>query len=80
MTKCFSPSSGDWDISQQKNIFQIIPANKIGVKLTDSFMIIPKKSLSWAIGMGKNILKPSKDDNFHRICQVVNCQYRKYFN
>ena len=41
-TKYFSPGSGNWDISQQKNIFQIIPADKIGVKLTDSCMMIPK--------------------------------------
>jgi len=78
-TKYFSPGSGDWNISQQKNIFQIIPAGKIGVKLTESYMMIPKKSLSWVIGMGKEIIIPSKGDNSCKTCLAENCQFRKTF-
>lgn len=78
-TKYFSPGSGDWDIHQQKNIFQIIPADKIGVKLTESYMMVPKKSLSWIIGIGKNITIPSKNDHSCQICQATNCQFRKTF-
>jgi len=79
-TKYFSPGSGDWDISQQKNIFQIIPANKIGVKLTDSCMMIPQKSLSWVIGVGNNIIIPYKDESHScKICMDENCQFRKRF-
>jgi hypothetical protein len=78
--KYFSPGSGNWDISQQKNIFQIIPADKIGVKLTDSCMMIPKKSLSWVVGVGKNITTPSKEeDHSCKTCQAENCQFRKTF-
>jgi len=78
-TKYFSPGSGDWNINQQKIIFQIIPANKIGVKLTESYMMVPKKSLSWVIGVGKNIRIPSKDNNSCQICEATNCQFRKTF-
>jgi hypothetical protein len=78
-TKYFSPGSGDWNISQQKNIFQIIPAGKIGVKLTESYMMIPKKSLSWVIGMGKEIIIPSKGDDSCKTCLAENCQFRKTF-
>ena len=79
-TKYFSPGSGDWDISQQKNIFQIIPVDKIGVKLTESYMMVPQKSLSWIIGIGKNITKSSnKNDNSCQICKATNCQFRKTF-
>ena len=78
-TKYFSPGSGDWNISQQKNIFQIIPADKIGVKLTESYMMIPKKSLSWVIGIGKEIIIPSKGDDSCKICLAENCQFRKTF-
>jgi len=78
--KYFSPGSGNWDISQQKNIFQIIPADKIGVKLTDSCMMIPKKSLSWVVGVGKNITTPSKEEGHScKTCQAENCQFRKTF-
>ena len=79
-TRYFSPGYGDWDISQQKNIFEIIPACKIGAKLTNSFMMVPKKSSSWVIGIGKNITMPSKDDNSCKICKAMKCQFKKIFN
>lgn len=78
-TKYFSPGSGDWDINQQKNIFQIIPVDNIGVKLTESYMMVPQKSLSWIIGIGKNIARSSKNDHSCQICQATNCQFRKTF-
>ena len=79
-TKYFSPGSADWDISQQKNIFQMIPVDKIGVKLTESYMMVPQKSLSWIIGIGKNITITAKDDHSCQICQATNCQFRKLIN
>jgi hypothetical protein len=80
-TRRFSPGYSKWDISQQKNIFQIIPVDKIGVKLTDSCMMIPKKSLSWVVGVGKNITTPSKEEGHScKTCQAENCQFRKCFN
>lgn len=79
-TRYFNPGYGGWDINQQENIFEIIPADKIGVKLTESYMMVPKKSLSWAMGAGENIITPSKKDDSCQICQAKNCQYRKEFN
>ena len=79
-TKHFTPGTIEWSISQQKNIFEMIPTSKIGVKLTNSFMMIPKKSLSWAIGIGENIISSSKDDGSCQICQAINCQFRKNFS
>jgi len=78
-TKYFNPGSCDWNINQQKIIFQIIPADKIGVKLTESYMMIPKKSLSWVIGIGKEIIIPSKGDDSCKNCLAENCQFRKTF-
>jgi len=79
-TKYFSPVSGDWDISQQKNIFQIIPVDKIRVKLTESYMMVPQKSLSWVIGIGENItISSNKKGKSCQICKVTNCQFRKTF-
>ncbi len=78
-TRYFSPGSGDWDINQQKKIFQIIPADKIGVKLTESYMMVPQKSLSWIIGMGKGVVISSKEKDACKICKLENCQFRKTF-
>lgn len=79
-TKHFIPGTTEWDISQQKNIFEIIPADKIGVRLTESYMMIPKKSLSWVIGIGKEIIITSKENDSCKICLAENCQFRKNIN
>jgi len=80
ITRNFSPGYNDWDISQQKEIFKIIFADKIEVKLIKSCMMIPKKSLSWVVGVGKNIITPSKEEGHScKTCQAENCQFRKTF-
>ncbi|GAH24444.1 unnamed protein product [marine sediment metagenome] len=78
-TKHFTPGTAEWDISQQKNIFEIIPADKIGVRLTESYMMIPKKSLSWVIGIGKEIIITSKENDSCKTCLAENCPFRKTF-
>lgn len=77
-TRYFSPGYGDWDISQQKDIFKIIPTNKIGVSLTESCMILPRKSLSWIIGAGKKIINSSEEDNNCENCQYKYCNCKFY--
>jgi hypothetical protein len=48
-SKRFSPGYGKWDISQQKYVFEVLPAEKIGVRLSDACMMIPRKSVSFRI-------------------------------
>ncbi len=52
-TRRFSPGYGDWDVREQKKIFHILHPEKIGVKLTRRFMMIPEKSISAIFGMKK---------------------------
>ena len=77
VTRHFSPGYSGWDIEEQKNIFKIVPAQKIKVSLTDSCMMIPKKSLSWVIGVGEKIIDSTKEDDICQTCPAINCQYRK---
>jgi len=56
----FSPGYSGWGVSQQEIIFKSIPADNIGVRLSKSYMMLPQKSLSWAIGVGKEIISSSK--------------------
>lgn len=80
ISRSFSPGNSVWDISQQKEIFKIISANKIEVKLIKSYMMIPKKSLSWVVGVGKNIIAPSKEEGHScKTCQAETCQFRRSF-
>jgi cobalamin-dependent methionine synthase I len=48
-SKRFSPGYGKWDIKEQRFIFHILPAAEIGVRLTESCMMIPRKSVSFRI-------------------------------
>lgn len=72
----FSPGYGGWEISQQDIIFRTIPADNIGVRLTKGYMMLPQKSLSWAIGVGKEIFTSSEEDNNCENCQSKYCNYK----
>jgi len=52
ISRRFSPGYCDWDVSQQKVIFQAVNAASIDVHLTDECLMIPKKSISGIIGIG----------------------------
>ncbi|MFW6190814.1 MAG: hypothetical protein ACOC49_04115, partial [Candidatus Bipolaricaulota bacterium] len=51
-TRAFQPGSGasHWKVKNQKLIFEYLEPEEIGVKLTSSFTMSPKKSNSFAIG------------------------------
>ncbi|MBA7474823.1 hypothetical protein ES707_10181 [subsurface metagenome] len=48
----FSPGYCDWDISQQKMVFQAVDSESVGVCLTQECLMIPCKSVSGIIGIG----------------------------
>jgi len=50
-SKRFSPGYGGWDLKEQKFIFEVLPAQKIGIELNESFMMIPRKSISFRINL-----------------------------
>ena len=72
----FSPGYGDWSLEGQKFIFSLLPAERIKVKLNPSCMMIPRKSVSFAIKIGEEFRSLRKK----RICETCNlkdCPYRK---
>jgi len=52
-SKRFSPGYGKWDIKEQRFIFRMLPAANIGVRLTESCMMVPRKSVSFRINFYK---------------------------
>jgi len=72
----FSPGYSGWEVSQQDIIFKSIPADNIGVRLTKGYMMLPQKSLSWAIGAGKKIITSSEEDSNCENCQYECCTYK----
>jgi len=50
----YSPGYCDWDITQQKELFRGLDGKPAEVNLTDTCLMVPRKSISGIIGMGKS--------------------------
>jgi len=49
------PGQEGWPIQQQRLFFSLVPAQEIGVRLTESCLMLPRKSLSFAVGLGPDM-------------------------
>ncbi len=76
MTFRFSPGYGDWDLSEQDKVAKLANAEAIGVSLTDSLMLMPRKSITAVIGLCPDIEEeiPSKGCNK---CTKLDCSMRR---
>jgi len=50
-----SPGMPGWPTSEQWQLFHLVPAEQIGVCLTSSAMMVPRKSISMVIGIGPDM-------------------------
>ncbi len=50
-----SPGQEGWPIQQQRVLFDLLPTGDIGVRLTESCLMLPRKSISFAIGFGPDM-------------------------
>ncbi len=48
----FSPGYCDWEVSQQKMVFKALNGDTAGIRLTESLLMVPRKSVSGIIGIG----------------------------
>jgi len=53
VTHPFGPGQCRWDLAEQRVLFDLIAPSQVGISLTDTFLMIPKKSVSGIIGIGK---------------------------
>jgi len=74
LTNRYSPGYCHWPVDDQFKLFYFFPENICGVRLTDSALMNPVKSVSGIIGIGKNV-KYRK--YICRLCISKNCIYRK---
>lgn len=71
----FSPGYGDWNLEEQKLMLQALDcARKIGLTLTDGYMMAPTKSVTAVIGLGT---ETKCVWNKCMTCGNVNCPYRE---
>ena len=70
-----SPGYGDWDVKEQKNLFELVPADTIGVTLTASSMMVPRKSISFAVHIAEVPVR-LRSEGSCRTCDMETCPYR----
>jgi hypothetical protein len=70
----FSPGYGRWDVSCQAQLLGLLPAREVGVQLTEGMMMVPRKSISFAVR-----LSPVESETSGRcaVCELVGCAYRR---
>jgi hypothetical protein len=73
ITNRYSPGYCGWDVSDQHKLFSLLPENICGIKLTESALMIPIKSVSAVIGIGKNV---ERKDYQCSICDIEFCYKR----
>lgn len=54
-TNRFSPGYCGWHVSQQQQLFPLFEGHTCGVRLTDSSLMLPIKSVSGIIGLGREV-------------------------
>jgi hypothetical protein len=77
VTPPFGPGQCRWDLAEQRVLFDLIAPSRIGIALTDTFLMIPKKSVSGVLGIGM------PDEIFTttpcRLCDRKDCPGRSMF-
>jgi len=73
-TPRISPGYGDWPLEEQRVIFGLLPADRIGVSLTEKYMMRPRKSVSFGIGIGEGLAVGRGGRCRH--CNMAGCPYR----
>jgi hypothetical protein len=74
ITNRYSPGYCGWDVAEQHKLFQLMPDNYCGIKLNDSALMNPEKSVSGFIGIGEQV---RYNPYTCRLCDMKDCIYRK---
>jgi len=73
ITNRYSPGYCGWQTQEQHQLFGLLPKGVCGVSLTTSALMLPVKSVSGMIGVGKNV---RFNPYTCRICDAKDCVYR----
>lgn len=74
ITNRYSPGYCGWDVKEQQKLFSLLPDNFCGISLTDSSLMLPIKSVSAVIGIGKYA---DKREYQCSICDIEFCYKRE---
>ena len=74
ITNRYSPGYCGWSVNEQHKLFSLLPEKFCGIKLTESALMTPIKSISAVIGVGENA---KKRDYQCSICDIEFCYKRE---
>ena len=66
----YSPGYCDWFLAEQQQLFSLFPNGSTGITLTESCLMLPVKSVSGIVAIGKGV---QKREYSCAICKMVNC-------
>ncbi len=70
------PGMSGFPISEQFPLFQLVPAEEIGVRLTPSGVMLPQKSASMVIGLGPQMTTWTQAESCARCSLRKTCLYK----
>lgn len=77
-TNRYSPGYCGWHVSEQQKLFSLFPdGSPCGIRLTDSSLMVPIKSVSGVIGIGSNV---RKQEYTCGLCTYENCFRKRKHN
>jgi hypothetical protein len=74
ITNRYSPGYCGWPTSDQHTLFSLLPPDFCGIRLTDSALMLPVKSVSGVIGLGPGVRREGYQC---AICELQDCFRRK---
>jgi hypothetical protein len=73
-----SPGYCDWLLEEQKKIFSLLDADKVGIELTDSYLMKPRKSISGIFGIMPSTYRQNHPPyNPCSECEKIDCAARR---
>jgi hypothetical protein len=76
LTHPVSPGYRQWDLNGQRDLFRLCPGDAIGVHLNDACFMAPEKSISLAVGAGRQARVDTHAGKCAR-CGMRDCTYRR---
>lgn len=70
ITNRYSPGYCDWGVAEQQKLFSLLPAGFCGIRLTESSLMLPIKSVSGIIGLGPAVAREAYQCS---VCDMIDC-------
>lgn len=78
LTPRFSPGYGDVPLSTQEQLCQVLAASELGIAVTPTFLLVPRKSITAMIGWQPPTAAICRPEGGCQQCGLKNCSFKRY--